>query len=169
MSKYQRTTRECSFNQVRPALQQAFRDYFTTHELGEPDEIVRLCCETVSNKTESGWLTRWLDEKEEPVIYSAILLTEQSLLWARAGENSAAHVIRANLYEIRVKIFTSLLANDSGMEISGLIEGSKSFMRGYIGMGAEPAAQKFCEEVMQAVEKINPKSTRKFPTWMGGR
>jgi hypothetical protein len=51
------------------------------------------------------------------------------------------------------------------MEVSGYIGDSKGRVRGYIGMGPEPAAQKFCEQVQQAIEKVTPKPAKKRRLW----
>lgn len=173
MSDYQRSTRVCPFDQLRPEMQQAFRDYFNTHDLAGMDETSLVCCETVSHKKEVAGFFAWLAtfEKADVSVTTAILLGAQALFWARAGEpyTPAARVICANLQEVRVKMKPSVLTQDSGLEISGLIEGSKGVMRGTIGLGPEPAAQKFCEDVAQAVEKVNPRPAGKFPSWMGGR
>lgn len=170
MSNYERTTRACTFDQIHPDLQQAFRDYFQTHEMEQPQPEELSCCETISRKKEQGWLPKWLEEKEDATITTAILLTPLALIWARIGETQTQPVraIGASLYVIRVKTYTSILTNDSGLEIAGVIDNAKSFMRGQIGLGPEAAAREFCEKVDQAIEKINPKPTRKFPSWMGG-
>lgn len=68
--------------------------------------------------------------------------------------------------EIRVKAYTSGLTRDSGLEVFGFIGDSKGRVRGYIGMGPETAAQKFCEIVTQAVETVNPPVKRKLPRWL---
>ena len=78
-------------------------------------------------------------------------------------------VTGANLMNIRAKAYVSILSQDSGLEISGIIENAKGPLRGQIALGPEPFSQKFCEEVAQAIEKINPAPTRKFPSWMGGK
>jgi hypothetical protein len=80
--------------------------------------------------------------------------------------STSAHVTRA---EIKVKVINSLLAQGNGLEVSGLIEGAGGVMRGVIGLGPEPEAQKFCEQVLLAVEQVNPRPAGKWPTWMGGR
>ena len=170
MSNYERTTRECTIDQLRPELQQAFRNYFAARKLTELDEASLRCCETSSYKKQGGWLSNWLDAGEETTTYTALVLTPEALLWARSAEpaRSEVRVIGASLFAIRVRTVTPLLTQDSGLEISGLIEGSKAFMRGYIGLGKDLAAEKFCEEVDLAIEKVNPRPTRKFPSWMGG-
>jgi hypothetical protein len=41
-------------------------------------------------------------------------------------------------------------------------------MRGYIGMGSEPAAQQFCEQVHQAVKQVNPPAKKSWLKWLTG-
>jgi hypothetical protein len=101
-----------------------------------------------------------------PPIYTAVLLTATELIWARGALQDEIKVNGADLKFIRVKPYASMFISDSGLQVSGIIGNSAT--AGYIGMGPEPAAQKFCEEVQQAIAKINPSSTRKWPSWMGG-
>jgi hypothetical protein len=115
-----------------------------------------------------GWLASLLGDKAEPPVYTAVLLTSAYLIWARGGPQSGVTVTGADLRFIRVKPFASLFINDAGLQISGIIGDSKGSIGGYIGMGPEPATQKFVEETQQAITKINPSSTRKWPSWMGG-
>jgi hypothetical protein len=168
MSDYTRSTIECSVRQLRPELRRAIDEYFQKHELGEAESETLLCCETVSEKKEPGWLASLLGDRAGPPIYTAALLTASYLIWARGELQSGITVTGADLRFIRVKPYASLFLRDAGLEISGIIGDSKGGMSGYIGMGPEPATQKFCDEVQQAIAKINPSSTRKWPSWMGG-
>jgi hypothetical protein len=180
MSDYQRSTHICGFQQLRPVFKQAFRDYFKSHDMGRLDEAGLVCCQTVSHQKGSDGWRAWWDrfEKADETIYSAIVLTPDALLWTRIGEPNTpqAHVLRANLVEIRVKIVDkggvtlAPILHDTGLEISGLVEGSNGFMRGYVGLGAGPQTEKFCQQVIEAVEKVNPRPPAgKWPSWMGGR
>jgi len=56
MGDYTRSTRECSVGQVRPELHLALEEYFQKNSLGNLEAETLLCCETVSEKKESGWL-----------------------------------------------------------------------------------------------------------------
>jgi hypothetical protein len=168
MSDYTRSTIECSVNQLRPVLRRALEEYFQKNTLGEVESKTLLCCETVSEKKDIGWLASLLGDKEGPPIYTAALLTDQHLIWARGNQQTSVIVTGADLRFIRVKTYNSLFIKDNGLEISGLVGEPKVHIQGYIGMGPEPAAQKFCDEVQQAVARINPSSTRKWPSWMGG-
>jgi hypothetical protein len=167
MSNYTRTTRECSVTQIHPELLRAIRAYFQSHNLGEVEAENLLCCETVSEKKPDNWLTA-LDPDADSTLHMALLVTPQILIWARRSERHPAQVHAADLIYLRAKPFVSILTRESGLEISGPMDDSRVYMRGQLSLGPEPAAEKFCEAVQQAIEKINPKSNRKWPTWLGG-
>jgi hypothetical protein len=98
-----------------------------------------------------------------------MLLTPQWLIWVRRGDQSGTVLTAANLKEIQVRTYVSILAKDNGLEIFGYIGDAKSRMRGYVGMGAELAAQKFCEEVQKAITNVNPPPQKGWPKWLGGQ
>jgi hypothetical protein len=166
MSDYTRSTIECSVRQLRPELRRAIDEYFEKHTLGDTETETVLCCETVSERKEPNWLASLLGEKAGSPVYTATLLTATELIWARGELQGDIIVTGADLKFIRANPYTSMFINDTGLQISGII--GSGTMSGYIGMGPEPAAQNFCEEVQQAIAKINPSSTRKWPSWMGG-
>ncbi len=166
MSTYHRTTRECRVSELRPALSQAIRDYFQVQQLGDPETEVLMCCETTSAKQPAGRLASWLEGENAATAYIGMLLTPQQLIWVRATDDSGAVLTAADLKDIRVRAYTSVLTRDAGLEVFGVIGDSRGRVRGYIGMGPEAAAQKFCEAVIQAVEAVNPPVKRKLPKWL---
>jgi hypothetical protein len=168
MGDYTRSTRECSVGQVRPELHRALEEYFQKNSLGNLEAETLLCCETVSEKKEGGWLAALLGSKAEPPVYTAMLMTSTHLVWARGNQQTSVNVNAADFRFIRVKPYASLINKDTGMEVSGLLANSKGMTLGYIGMGPEPITQKFCDEVRQAIDKVNPPSTSKWPAWMRG-
>jgi hypothetical protein len=167
MSDYNRSTIECSVRQLRPELRRALDDYFQKNSLGDIETETVLCCETVSERKEPNWLASLFGEKVGPPIYTAVLLTSAHLVWARGNLQSDIKVTGADLKFIRAKPYTSMFLSDNGLQVSGII-GNSATASGYIGMGPEPAAQKFCEEVQKAIVRINPAAARKWPSWMGG-
>ena len=169
MSNYRRSTRECSVTQLNPELLRALQEYFQSHNLGELETEALACCETVAEKKPGSWLSDWLEPGSDETVFTGIVLTAQSLVWARKGDKASALVVGAELMNIRARMHISFFSKDLGLEVTGLIENSKSNIHGIIGLGPEPAAQKFCDEVTQAIEKINPTPVRKFPRWMGGQ
>ena len=168
MSDYTRSTRECPVGQVRPELRCALEEYFLKNSLGDLEAETLLCCETISEKIEMGWLATLLNDKTDPLVYTAMLLTSTHLIWARGSQQPKINVNAADLRFIRIKPFASLFITDAGLEVSGLVGNTKGMSLGYIGMGPEPITQKFCDAVQQAINKVNPPSTSKWPAWMGG-
>ena len=168
MSDYDRTTRECPVSQLDPEVLRAFRNYFQEHQLGDLEAETLRCCETLSRKRSLGGLASWLNASVDTTVHTGIVLTSQWLIWARRGDKSGTVLAAANLNHISVREYSSIFSSDSGLEIVGYMEGSKAAMRGYIGMGTELATQKFCEEVQQAIARVNPPVRRRWPKWMGG-
>lgn len=169
MSEYIRTTRECSVSQLHPELLQAIGNYFQEHKLGALEAETLMCCEIISNRKSAGKLASWLSGKSDTTIYTGMLLTSQWLIWVHYGDQSGTRLNAANLEEIRAEFYTSPLTKDVGLEIVGYIGAAKNRVRGYIAMGAEPATQKFCDEVTQAINKVNPPPGKKgLFKWLSG-
>jgi hypothetical protein len=162
MSDYIRFTRECSFGQLRPELARAIREYAQNHrEVGNVEVEVLMCCETTSEKKRAGALAALVGDYPDTILYTGMVVTPQWLIWARYGDKSSVRVSSARLQDVQVKVYASLLVKDTGMQVSGYMGGSNRRVGGYIGMGPEPAAQKFCEQVQKAIEKVNPKPAKK--------
>jgi hypothetical protein len=173
MSSSNHTTRECSVHQIHPELYQAIREYFQAHALGDPESETIMCCETIPRQrtadTFFSRLAAFLEGNSETTKYLAILITAEWLVWARGGDQPGAIVTGARLYGLNVKAYSSIRSKDMGLELTGFINSSKKLARGSLTMGPELAAQKFCDEVGQAILKINPPVKRgRFPKWMGG-
>ncbi len=168
MSTYDRTTRECLVNELRPELYQAVQDYFRAQQLGDPETEAIICCETTSTKKRAGRLASWLGGEGDATVYTGMLLTARRLIWVRSGDGSAVVLTAADLKEIRVRAYASPLTGDTGLEVYGFIGDSKGRVRGYIGMGPGAAAQKFCEAAVQAVAAANPPAKRRLFGWLIG-
>jgi hypothetical protein len=166
MSDYLRSTRECTFDQLRPELRRAIVEYAQKQSMDNFASEIIQCCETKSEKKADG-LFAWLDGPSDQTIYTGALFTAEWLVWARSGDVSGILVSAAWLKDIRVRDFASLFVRDQGLEIYGYISNAKGMVRGYIGMGPEPATQSFCDGVREAIKKISPPK-KKFPAWMGG-
>jgi hypothetical protein len=169
MSEYARTTRECSVSQLHPELLQAIQKYFQEHELGDLQAETLQCCETVSTKKSTGKRVSWLSDNTETTIYTGMLLTSQWLVWVQHGDKSGTRLNAANLNTIRAKFYTSTFMQDAGLEIIGYVGDSNTRVRGYIAMGTDMAAQKFCEEVKRATTQANPSTQKGWFKWPGDR
>jgi hypothetical protein len=167
MSDYNRFTRICAFGNLRPELVQAIREYVHEQGLGGIEGEISMCCETTSERKQPGMLATLMGE--DTIYYTAILFTPQRLIWARSGDKSGTQVFAANFKDVRVKAFDSKLVKDTGLEVFGYMGDPPRRMRGYIGLGPEEAARKFCEEIMKAEEKVvkavPPKRRIKLGWW----
>jgi hypothetical protein len=161
MSDYIRTTRECSVDQLRPELFQALRDFFQERELGDVESDA-LCCETISRKKNESTVASLLGESPDTTIYTGMVLTSQFFIWVHQGDHTGIRLNAANLGDIKAEIHPALFTKDFGLEIVGYISDTRSRVRGYIGMGTEPAAQKFCEAVKQAALQASPPKRKKL-------
>lgn len=168
MSDYNRTTRECPVRQLHPDVFLALRNYFQEKKLGDLETEAVSCCETISTKKNVDGLLSRLDSTADTTIHTGVLLTSDWLIWVRSGDKSGTVLSAATLNNIAVSTYKSMFVDDTGLEISGYIEGSKRAIQGYVGMGLEPAAQKFCDEVKQAITTISPPKKSIWPKWMGG-
>lgn len=167
MSEYTRTTIDCPVSQLHPGLQQAIQKYFQEHELGDPQEKTLLCRETVSRKKNTGKADSRLSDKPDTTIHLGMLLTAQQLIWVQDGDKSGIRLNAASLNNIRAKYYVSTFQKDAGLEIVGYIGDSNSRVRGFIAMGTDPAAQKFCEAVRQATLEQNP-PPKGWLKWLAG-
>ncbi len=168
MSDYSRVTRICAVSELRPELLQAIRSYFQDHELGDLETETLICCETTSQKKSAGRLQARLRDDLDSTVHTALLLTPQWLIWVRSGDRSGLGLSAAQLTMIQARPYRSLLTGDTGLEVFGYVGDSSHRLRGYIGMGPEPAAHKFCEAVQQAIAQVSPPPRKGLLGWLGG-
>ncbi|HVM71978.1 MAG TPA: hypothetical protein VMT91_09475 [Anaerolineales bacterium] len=162
MLGYQRTSRICPADTIHSALFQAVQGYFQSHQLGDPATETRLCCETIATRSDQGRLVGWLDGNPDMNIHLAILLTGEWLIWARSGDQTGTVITGTKLQVIKAKAFVRRHTKDMELEISGFLADNKEYVRGSLELGSEPAAQKFCEAVLEAVQKAIPPSRKRF-------
>jgi hypothetical protein len=160
MSDYIRNTRECAAKELHPELLQAIQNYFLEHTLGNLQSDIVMCCETISSRKKAGKKISWLDGRQDTTIYTGLVLTSQWLIWAQFGDQTGTRVHSASLHEIQAEFYTPLLTKDAGLKIVGFVTEGNKHIRGYIGMGNDLAAQKFCEEVQEAIIKANPQTKK---------
>lgn len=168
MSDYDRTTRECSVRQLRPELFLAVRNHFQEHKLGNWETETLLCYETTSTKKNTSKLLSWLNDGLDTTVYTGLLFTSEWLIWVRSGDKSGIQLASADLKELAVRVYTSLLTRDVGLEVTGHIEGTNGIMRGGIALESMSIAQKFCDAVNQAIIKVNPPAPKSLSRWWGG-
>lgn len=169
MSDYNRTTRECPVGQLRPELFLAVRKHFQEHKLGNWETETLLCYETTSAQKNTNKLISWLNDGLDTTVYTGLLLTSEWLIWVRSGDRSGIQLASADLKELAVRVYTSLLTRDTGLEVTGHIEGTKGIIRGGIALESMSVAQEICDAVNQAIIKVNPPAPKSLSRWWGGK
>ncbi|HLM02258.1 MAG TPA: hypothetical protein VK400_14490 [Pyrinomonadaceae bacterium] len=150
MREYQRTTRECSFDDFQPEIRSAIEKYAEKHDLGNVRAEALMCAETVSEKIKRGFFSKIFGGANYAQKIS-MLVTPERLLWCALDTGNNAVVLSARLSEVEISDFESNLVEDSGLDVFGFINQSPERVQAFIGLGAEPAAQKFRETVKETV------------------
>lgn len=156
MSPYIRHTRTCTVEELQPALKRALRAYFLTLELTDVENQIILCCETSAERQKASGLAALLGEDGDALFYLAALVTPDWLIWARTNQNAEPTVVAARLKQVHVKLHTSVLSQDAGLDVEGFVEGGLSKVRGQLAFGPESAAQEFCQAAERANLAVNP-------------
>lgn len=161
MSDYRRTTRECSVAQLQPDLARAIQDYAQRQQWSNLKDEVVMCCETTSEKITTNRLDALLNSDVDATTTLALIVTPQRLIWARSGPRAGTAAASAQYKDMRLKIFTPKHTQDIAVDVFGRMEGTREKVGGRLTLGPGPVAQKFCEEVMRAINNLNPPSIEK--------
>lgn len=152
MAGYFRTTRESTVDNLNPALLTAIRAHIENHELGNMDTSALICCETTSTKQKKG-----LFGGRTEVITTAVILTSRWLIWATGEEKESPRVLSARLRDIQVQDYEKSelykLVQDTGLNIFGLRTDAIDRGSIFMGLGSEPAAQKFRNLLKESIAK----------------
>lgn len=151
MGDYLRSTRECSLDSLNPLLATVIREHIEKYALGDVEAAVLICCETTSTKQKKG-----LFRSKAEVMLTGMLLTPKWLIWGSIKGDKVLGVLSARLHDIQVQDYEESdmykLMADSGIHIDGL-RTSTGPGSAFIGLGAEPAAERFREALKAALEK----------------
>jgi len=154
MSDYQRVTKECTVDSLRPELTQAIQAHIERYELEDVLEAMLICCETISTKEKKK-----LFGKKIEVELGGVILTPQWLVWAGGKENEKAGVLSARLQNLRVEDYEKTkmyqMMPDTGLNVSGFQTGQETGLGTvFIGLGTESAAKKFREMLKEAITQV---------------
>ena len=160
MGDYNRTTKDCSFSQLRPENHAAIQAYASKHEFLNFEGGILACCETTSEKKKKG-LFGGMGSDPDPVNYTALVLTRDLLMWARSGPKSGTIVAHARLKDLEVRKLGALFEakglkaapNDTGVEVFGLISDYAERVSAFLPLGSELAAQRFEAALKQAAQQ----------------
>jgi hypothetical protein len=161
MSKYRRTTRECTLDQLRPELVEAIRTYAQQQHWDNLDADVLACCETTTEKISANRLDAFLHSDVDPITYTALIATPQRLIWAHSGEHAGTGAASAQYKDMRLKIFTPKHTQDIAVDVYAHMDGTRQTAGGRLMLDSGPDARKFCEAVMRATDVLYPPEVKK--------
>ena len=152
MGEYVRTTRECTLDSMHPSLADAIRAHVERYGMEDVLALASICCETVSTKQKKK-----LFSSKAEVVIAGVVLTPKWLIWAGGKENENPGVLSARLQNLRVEDYEKSsmykLMQDTGLDVFGFPVGDE-LGSVFIGLGPEPAAQKFRDMLKEAIAEV---------------
>lgn len=149
MGEYQRSTRECTLEDMRPELKTAINEHIERYGLEDVIASAIYCCEAVSIKEKK----KLFGSKTEVEIRGTVL-TPKWLITAGGRENGDMGAFSARLQELRVQDYEKTkmykMIADTGLNVYGFPTGSGPGSI-FIGLGTEPAAQRFREMLLENI------------------
>jgi hypothetical protein len=168
MSHTQRTTRECTLDELRPELAEVVRTYAQRQQWPNLETEVVACCETTSERISSNWLDAWLNGGAISLSYLALVATPDRLIWAYSGEASSPGAASAQYKEMRLKIFTPKTTAGIAVEIFARMDGSRDKTGGRFMLDESPAARHFAEEIKRITDPLyTPVAKKPRRKWFG--
>jgi hypothetical protein len=168
MSHYQRTTRACTLDELRPELAEAIRAYAARQQWGNlPDEVLA-CCETTTARTSTNRLDAWLNGSAATISHLALIATPRRLIWAYSSDRVRAGAASAQYHEMRLKLSTPKLTAGIAVDIYARMDGTREKTGGRFMLDDSPAARHFCEEVKRATAPLRqPGGKKPRRKWFG--
>ncbi len=150
MENFVRTTREGNLDTLDPTQVAMIRAYIEKHKLGDIESSALMCCETIATRQK-------LDGKEERIL-TIVILTPQWLIWANRILNEAPRVLFIRLDDIQVEDYEKTIGYHvipaTGLRIWWPNTDSIDYNSVLIGLGSEPAAQKFRTLLKETLAKV---------------
>jgi hypothetical protein len=161
MSHFQRTTRACTLDELRPELVEAIRAYAQQQQWDNLEAEVLACCETTTERTAANRLDARLSGSAATLSHLALIATPHRLIWAYSSDRAHAGAASAQYKQMRLKIFTPKLTAGIGVEIYARMDGTGEKTGGRFMLDDNPDARHFCEEVKHATNPVHPPSEEK--------
>ena len=151
MKAYTRSTSECAYSDLRPELVAAIREHFEKYKLEDIESSLLICCETTSTIQKAGLFT-----SDPKTTITGMLVTNQLLIWT--NEKKREPIVRsALLRNIDAQDFENTamyrVNPDSGMNIAGRYTDVTKQGQAFIGLGIDPAGEKFRQVLQHAIQK----------------
>jgi hypothetical protein len=113
---------------------------------------ILMCCETISTKEKKSLFGR-----KTEVEMVGVILTSKWLIWAGGKESEKAGALSAKLQDLRVEDYEKSsmykMIQDTGLNVFGF-QTANDLGSIFIGLGSEPAAQKFRDMLKEEIAKL---------------
>ncbi len=153
MDSTTRITRECSINELNPALRDAMRAHIVQYQLGPIEDDILMCCETTSIRQKTGLFGGTEDS------ISAVFVTPKWLVWADSVKRNAATIGAGQLKQISIRDYktTAMYAviPDMGINVTGRFTDVNKTGAVFIGLGLQADGQKFQQILEDAIKKAS--------------
>jgi len=122
MGKFQRVTKECSLESMRPELAKALQEHIERYELEGVLENILIGCEIISTKEKKSLFGR-----KTEIEMGGVILTPKWLIWAGGKESEKVGVLSARLQDLRVEDYEKTkmyqIIEDTGVNVDGFRTG----------------------------------------------
>jgi hypothetical protein len=153
MADYNRTSRECNFEQLGPEIIAAINSHLEKYELGPILNDALMCIEVKSDKIKKGLFAGPGPKLTEVVL----LLTPHWLVQTIKIENQPIITRSARLEDITVSDYEKspfyARLPDHGVEVSGRFTDTNENSTSFVGLGMDAAGTKFKEMFIKAVRE----------------
>nr|AUN37639.1 hypothetical protein [uncultured bacterium] len=149
---YDRTTRICAFEALRPDHLAALSEYAAKHDLGDVSGKATLCADTISTKRRGNFIERLL-VRTATTTYTGVIITGELLIWIVSSNSQPPTVISARLSGIEVSDYDPRLLLDRGLEVA-LTQAVGSGERGayFIGLSEDEGGNRLRIGLLEAVK-----------------
>ena len=152
MPEYRRMTYAYTVDQLQPELGRVIREHLEARQLAHALDNVIACCETITDRVGSSWYDGLPGGAAESLSYLALIVTPDRLIWARRGDQTPPTAASAAFRDLRVKVFRPRGTSDFGLDLNFRMENSRwAAVSGRLLLGPEPAAEKFCVALGEAM------------------
>jgi len=152
MKAFTRSTHEGTIENMRPELSSAIRKHIEIYQLGDIESSFLICCETTSTSQKTG-----LFANGNETTITGMLVTPQLLVWTNEKKGKPV-VTSALLRNIDANDFENTamykVNPDSGMNITGRYTDVTKQGQSFIGLGSDPAGEKFRQVLQHAIQKV---------------
>jgi len=152
MNAYSRSTHECTLADLHPELVTAIRSHIEKYKLRDVESSLLICCETTSTTKITGFFASGSEST-----LTGMLVTDQLLVWTNGKKGDKPIVRSALLRNIDAQDFENTamyqVNPDSGLNVTGRYTDVTKQGQAFIGLGTDPAGEKFRQVLQHAIQK----------------